>query len=168
MTDPKNNGFQDTKDEVYDEADIAKWQAESEARYHESNIKFDALGVLVEFEGKVVGFGDIWSTLTGSASIGILLNEAVRGRGIGKIAMSVLIQIGFEFPIPISAGTMKTNVAMRALMKSLRVPEEEKLVTAPGRGVLAEVVYSIQREDWKVLEMKVEFGNEVHSERGNS
>jgi RimJ/RimL family protein N-acetyltransferase len=167
MTDPKNNELQDTKDKVWDEAAIAAWLAESEASYHESNIKFKALEVLVEFEGRVVGYGGVWPT-SSDASIGILLNEGVRGRGIGRTAMCVLIQIGFDFGLPVSTGTMKANVAMRALMKSLGVPEEEKLVTDPVRGVLAEVVYSVQREGWKLLDMKVEFGNEEQSKRGNS
>ncbi|KIN07714.1 hypothetical protein OIDMADRAFT_16284 [Oidiodendron maius Zn] len=168
ITDPKNNELQDTKDKVWDDAAIAKWQAESEACYYEANIKFKALGVLVEFEGKVVGYGDVWPTSNGSASIGILLNEVVRGRGIGKIAMSVLIQIGFDFHVPISTGTMKVNFAMRTLMKSLGAREEDKLVMDPERGVLAEVVYDIRREDWKALDMKIEFGDEVQNERGNS
>jgi RimJ/RimL family protein N-acetyltransferase len=166
MTDPKNNELQDTHDKIWDEAAIAKWKTETEARYHESNTKFEPLEVLIEYEGKAVGYGDVWPT-SGSASIGILLNEAVRGRGIGKTAMAVLAQIGFDFNLPISTGTMKANVAMRALMASLGVAEEEKLVTAPGRGVLAEVVYGIKPENWKKVEMKIEFNEEELSAEGN-
>ena len=166
MTDPKNNELQDTQDKTWDEAAIAKWKAETENQYHESNTKFGALGVLIEYEGKVVGYGDVWPSATGSGtvSIGILLNEAVRGRGIGKTAMAVLVQIGFDFGLPISTGTMKANAGMRALMASLGVAEEEKLVTAPGRGVLAEVVYGIKRENWKGVEMKLEFSEEENRE----
>lgn len=157
MTDPKNNELQDTQDKIWDEATIATWKVETEARYHTSNIIFKPLGVLIEYEGTVVGYGDVWPTTDRSVSIGILLNEAVRGRGIGKTAMIVLVQIAFDFNLPITSGTMKANIAWRALMASLGIPEEEKLVTDPSRGVLAEVVYGIKRENWREVKMKIEF-----------
>lgn len=159
MTDPKNNELQDTKDTVWDDAAVTKWKKETEERHNESNTKFAPLPVLIEFEGKIVGYGDVWPAAgdSGTTSIGVLLNESVRGRGIGKTTIAVLAQIAFDFGLPVTSGTMKANAPMRAVMASLGVPEEEKLVTAPGRGVLAEVEYSISKENWAGIEMKIEF-----------
>jgi RimJ/RimL family protein N-acetyltransferase len=162
MTDPKNNELQDTRDKVWDEA---AWREETEGRYNKANTQFGPLEVLVEYQGKAVGYGDVWPD-KGKLSIGIMLNEAARGLRIGKTALIVLVQIAFDFGVPVESGTMKANVPMRALMASLGVPEKEKVVTAPGRGVLAEIVYDIQREKWKEVEMKVEFGEEQLSGKG--
>jgi RimJ/RimL family protein N-acetyltransferase len=159
MTDPKNNELQDTRDKVWDEKAKATWREEAEARYNKANIQFGPLEVLIEYQGKAVGYGDVWPD-NGKPSIGIMLNEAARGMRIGKTALIVLVQIAFDFGVPVDSGTMKANVPMRALMASLGVPEKEKAVTAPGRGVLAEVVYDIRREKWKEVEMKVEFGQD--------
>lgn len=157
MTEPKNSELQDTQDKIWDEAAIAEWKEKTEDRYHKSNRIFEPLGLLIEYEGNVVGYGDVWPTTGQSTSVGILLNQAVRGRGIGKIALIVLVQIAFDFGLPINSGTMKANVAWRGLMASFGIPEEEKLVTDPDRGVLAEVVYQIERENWKEVEMEIEF-----------
>jgi RimJ/RimL family protein N-acetyltransferase len=159
MSDPKNNELQDTKDKAWDEAAVTKWKEEAETRHNESNIKFTALPVLIEYEGKVVGYGDVWpdASDSGTTSVGVLLNESVRGRGIGKTTIAVLAQLGFDFGLPVTSGTMKANAPMRAVMASLGVPEKEELVTAPGRGVVAEVVYNINRDNWTGIEMKIEF-----------
>ena len=45
------------------------------------------------------------------------------------------------------------NGPFRALMKSLGI-EEEKLVVE-GRGVLAEVLYTVDREKWTDIELDV-------------
>lgn len=134
---------------------------------HEATVKFSELGVLIEHDSQVVGYGDVYPTSTGTVSIGVLLNKGARRRGIGKTAVRVLVQIAFDFSRPIGTGTMKANVPMRALMASLGVAEKEEVITVPGQGVLAEIVCRIERETWRAMEMKVEFEEEESSKRGN-
>lgn len=57
-------------------------------------------------------------------------------------------------------GTMKSNTAMRGVMKGLGVVEREEVVVVEGRGVVAEVVFEVEREGWKEVEMVVEFEDE--------
>lgn len=98
------------------------------------------------------------------ASVGIVLNKGARGKGVGKDGMRVLTQMGFELGMKISSGTMKANEPMRGVMKSLGVDEVEKMVILPGRGVVAELDYTVEREKWKDVDMKVEFGGPLTSE----
>lgn len=166
LADPKNNELQGTRDKIWDETEITKCKKTVHSRYYEGNTTFQSLGVLIEYEGKAVGYGDVWPSKTheGSATIGILLNEALRGQGIGKTAVSVLVQIAFDFDVPIMVGTMKANLPMRGVMASLGVLEEDEILSTLEWGVFAELVYRIKQQSWRYLDMNVEFSEQGHEQ----
>jgi RimJ/RimL family protein N-acetyltransferase len=161
VTNPENRKMlPDTRDKVWDEAAVAEWKEAAEARYTEANTKFNKLEVLIELDGRVAGYGNIVTIREDAASVGLVLERTARGRGVGKLAMAVLIQLGFAFGLQLEPGTMKANGPMRGVMASLGVAEEEELVVIPGRGVVAEVVYRVRRERWREVEMRVVFDEE--------
>ena len=155
---PSNNELQDSAGKVWDEAAIAEWREHGRQRYADLNSKFNGMDVLVGLGGKTVGYGDIYEVEPGVASVGIVLDKEARGRGIGKDGMRVLTQLGFELGMKISSGTMKINGPMRGVMRSLGVEEVEKIVSIPGRGVVAELEYTVERDRWRNVDMRVEFG----------
>ena len=58
---------------------------------------------------------------------------------------------------------MKANAPMRGIMSSLGIEEIEKIVDIPGRGVVAEIEWELKREEWKTIDMNVEFGESIAS-----
>jgi hypothetical protein len=53
---------------------------------------------------------------------------------------------------------MSTNKPMRALAKSLGFTEREEVLSVPGRGVVAYILFeNVDYKRYKDLEMKVEF-----------
>jgi RimJ/RimL family protein N-acetyltransferase len=153
-TNPENNEEQDTKGKVYDEAAIAEWKNDKENSFIKANKEYHALEVLIEFDGQVIGYGGIWVLKEGLANIGIVLNKDARGLGLGKLSVTVLAQICFDCGMSPTAGTMKSNQAMRAVMASVGAAEKEQIVDIPGRGIVAELGYSIERETWKDIDIK--------------
>lgn len=160
---PVNNELQDSAGKVWDEAANAEWRERVQKRYDDLNTKFNGLDILVELDGKIVGYGDIYEFAPGEASVGVVLNREARGKGIGKASIQVFTQLGFELGLKISSGTMKANAPMRGIMKSLGIEEVEKIVELPGRGVVAELDYAIDHEKWKDIDMKVVFGEPLAS-----
>jgi RimJ/RimL family protein N-acetyltransferase len=158
VMDPLNNELQDSAGKLWDDAAKTEWRERVQKRYHELNTSFNGLDVLIELDGRLVGYGDIFEFASREASVGIVLNKEARGKGIGKAGIQVLTQLGFELGMHISLGTMKANAPMRGIMKSLGIEEEEKIIEIPGRGVVAEVEYTIERAQWADIDIKVEFG----------
>ncbi|KAG0650332.1 hypothetical protein D0Z07_3235 [Hyphodiscus hymeniophilus] len=161
VMDPANNELQDTAGKVWDNAAQAEWRGRAQKRYDDLNIAHNGLDILVELNGKLIGYGDIYAFNPTEASVGIILNKEARGRGIGKLGIQVFTQLGFELGLEINTGTMKANGPMRGIMKSLGIEEIEKVVEIPGRGVVAEIEWELKREDWKSIDMKIEFGEPV-------
>lgn len=157
VTNPANNELQDTKDNIWDSAAIEDWKRKAEKQYAEANIKFNVLEVLVELDGKVMGYGDIYTIREGVASIGIILDKSARGLGLGKLAVGALAQICFDYGIRPVVGTMKANIPMRRVMAGLGATEKESITVLPGRGVVAEVDFVFDAESWKKVNMSVEF-----------
>ncbi|KAF7875140.1 hypothetical protein EAF04_002312 [Stromatinia cepivora] len=157
-TNADNNKLQDNKDQVWDEVAISELNIEMHNQYVKSNTDFHSLKVLVEVSGQVIGFGDIFVVEPGVANIGVVLNKEVRGKGLGKLTASVLTQLTLDFGLQVVAGTMRDNEPMRSTLRSLGFLEEEKVIEIEGRGVVAEFSYSLLREGWKDIEMRVEFG----------
>lgn len=155
--DPINNELMDNASKIWDEAAITEWKERNSKRHVDLNKNFNGLNMLVELDGKAVGYGDVYEFKAGEATVGIVLNKEARGKGIGKVGIQIFTQLGWELGLKISSGTMKANKAMRGVMKSLGVEEVEKVVEIPGRGVVAELDYEIEREKWKNIDMKVEF-----------
>lgn len=158
VMDPVNNELQDTAGKVWDDAAKTEWRERAQKRYDDLNTAFNGLDLLVELDGKLIGYGDIYESEPGEASVGVVLNKDARGKGVGKASIQVFTQLGFDLGLKISTGTMKANAPMRGIMKSLRIEEVEKIVEIPGRGVVAEVEYNLERAKWKDIDMKVEFG----------
>ncbi|THV51281.1 hypothetical protein BGAL_0116g00130 [Botrytis galanthina] len=156
-TNADNNKLQDSKDQVWDEVAISKWKDNMYDQYDKSNTDFHCLKILVEFDGKVVGFGDIFVVRPGVANIGVVLNKEVRGKGLGKLTASVLTQLTLSFGLQAVAGTMRDNEPMRSTLRNLGFVEEEKIIEIEGRGIVAELSYTLLREAWKDIEMSVEF-----------
>jgi RimJ/RimL family protein N-acetyltransferase len=161
--DPTNNELQDTANKTWDEAAITEWKEHHQNRYNDLNTKYNGLDILIGLDGKTIGYGDIYEFESGVASVGIVLNKEARGKGVGKDGMRVLTQMGFELGMKISSGTMKANEPMRGVMRSLGVDEVEKVVSLPGRGLVAELDYTVGRDKWKDVDMKVEFGGSLTS-----
>ena len=160
---PANNELQDSAGKVWDESAKKEWLERSQMRYDDLNIAHNGLNILVELDGKVVGYGDIYEIKAGEASVGVVLNREARGRGIGKASIQVLTQLGFALGEEISVGTMKANAPMRGIMSSLGIEETEKIVDIPGRGVVAEIEWELKSEEWKTIDMNVEFGESIAS-----
>jgi len=143
---------------------MQKMYAESRTRHH-------ALDVFVSLEGKFVGWGGVYEITAPDekpsvANIGIRLSPEVRGKGLGKTLMQVLLRLSNEVDADIiEAGTMKYNTSMRALAKSVGLVETDEIKEIPGRGVVADLLFkNIEREKWRDLDMVVEFRDQVASE----
>jgi RimJ/RimL family protein N-acetyltransferase len=139
--------------------------------YAESRTKHHALDVFVSLEGKFVGWGGVFEIAAPDktpsvANIGIMLSPEVRGKGLGKVLMQVLLRLSNEVDIDIiEAGTMKYNTSMRAMAKSVGLVETDEIKEIPGQGVVAELMFkNIERETWRDLDMVVEFRDQVASE----
>jgi RimJ/RimL family protein N-acetyltransferase len=122
------------------------------------------LEFLVHVNGKLMGYGGVFEipeVAAGFANLGLGLNPSLRGTGLGKAIMQVLLRLSNEIDASvISVGTMKANNLMCALAKSLGFEEREEIVDIPGRGVIAEVLFSIDHakwRDWKDYEINIEF-----------
>jgi RimJ/RimL family protein N-acetyltransferase len=138
--------------------------------YAESSLRHHALDVFMSLENQFVGWGGIYQITPPDekpslANIGIKLSPEVRGKGLGKVLMQVLLRLSNEIETDvIEAGTMKWNKGMRALARSLGLVEAEELKVVPGRGVVADLLFKdIERERWAGLEMVVEFREKVGS-----
>ncbi|RDW60668.1 hypothetical protein BP6252_12051 [Coleophoma cylindrospora] len=148
-----------------DEAALAAQAAQAtltlSKRFNQAFTAHQALEVLVEVDGQAAGRGAVVQIQEDPplANIGISLAPEARGRGVGKALMRVLLRLSNEVDVGIiQAGTMKENTAMRALARSLGLEETEEVKIAPGRGVVAEVLFkNIPRENWMGLEMDVSF-----------
>lgn len=143
---------------------MQKMYAESRTRHH-------ALDVFISLEGKFVGWGGVFE-ITGPdekpsvANIGIKLSPEVRGKGLGRMLMQVLLRLSNEVDADIvEAGTWKYNTSMRAMAKSVGLVETDELKELPGQGVVADLLFkNIEREKWRDLDMVVEFKDQVESE----
>ncbi|KAF7943073.1 hypothetical protein EAE96_011016 [Botrytis aclada] len=152
-----NNKLQDSKDQVWDEVAISKWKENMRNQYVKANTDFDCLKILVEVDGQVKGFGDIFVVRPGVANIGVVLNKEARGKGLGKLTASVLTQLTLDFGLQAVAGTMRDNEPMRSTLRNLGFVEEEKIIEIEGRGIVAELSYALSPEGWKDIELSVEF-----------
>jgi RimJ/RimL family protein N-acetyltransferase len=142
----------------WDESMKAGYKERFTKRTQSSNTSFEQLVVLVACEGKIIGCGGIGKLPdTGHHNVGIALAKEARGKGIGKVNMQVLAQIGLEYAEVLEAGTMKSNTPMRALMRSLGIDEREEEKRLPNGDLVAELLYDIKREDWKWIGMKLDF-----------
>jgi RimJ/RimL family protein N-acetyltransferase len=139
---------------------------ESEKRFVDqytlSKTKYRALDILVQIEGETVGHGgvhEIPEVHAGLANIGIALVESTRGKGLGKATMQVLLRLANELEVSlVHAGTMLANKPMRALAASLGFTEKEEVLSIPGRGVIAEILFeNVDYKRYKDLDMNVEF-----------
>ncbi|KAL7921352.1 hypothetical protein ACQKWADRAFT_296242 [Trichoderma austrokoningii] len=142
-----------------------------EKMYAESRTRHHALDVFVSLEDKFVGWGGVFEiTAPGEkpsvANIGIRLSPEVRGKGLGKTLLQVLLRLSNELDTDIiEAGTMKHNTPMRAVAKSVGLVETEENKELPGQGVVAEILFKdIEREKWKHVDMVVEFKDQIASD----
>lgn len=139
--------------------------------YASSQTLHHALDVYMSLSGAFVGWGGVFpitapDTQPRIANIGIRLSPEVRGQGLGKLLMQVLLRLSNEVDADVvEAGTMKYNTAMRALARSVGLVETDEVKEAEGRGVVAEVLFKdIERERWRELDMVVEFRDQVACE----
>ncbi|PVH81626.1 hypothetical protein DL98DRAFT_514505 [Cadophora sp. DSE1049] len=125
---------------------------------------FDVL-VLDASDGKILGNGQAHEVKPLQGNIGLELMADARGKGVGKALFMVMLRLSNELDVEglkVSAGTMKSNAAMRALARGFGLVEMEEVVDIPGRGVVAEICWNdIEREKWMDLEWVVEFSELV-------
>ena len=160
MSNPLNHPF--AIPEVWDEEKQEKFRQRFIARFELSKTKFQALYVLVQVEGRIVGSGGVYEipeVQAGVANIGLALDASVRGKGLGKATMQVLLRLSNELDVPIvQSGTTNANTPMRALAASLGFTEKQELLDFPGRGVVSEILFeNVNYKKWVDLAMDVEF-----------
>jgi RimJ/RimL family protein N-acetyltransferase len=133
-------------------------------QYTESLTLHHALDVYISLSDKFVGWGSIHpipppDQKPSIANIGIKLAPEVRGKGLGKILMQLLLRLSNEVDVDvIEAGTMKENTGMRALARSVGLVETDEVKVIEGKGIVAELLFKdIERERWRGLEMVVDF-----------
>lgn len=116
--------------------------------------------MLVEWDGEIVGGCNFFLLPTYVVNLGMMLGEKARGKGIGKLSMQVMIQLGRRVGIEkMEARTVKANKPMQAVMASLKIPGRDEIKEMPGRGVVGDIVYEIpQKVSWEDFDMRVEFG----------
>jgi RimJ/RimL family protein N-acetyltransferase len=140
-------------------------------RYTESRTQHHAFDCFISIDDQIVGYGSVMQITPPNvkpslANIGIMLKPEVRGKGIAKQFLKVLLRLSCEVQTDIiEAGTMKDNAPMRALAKSVGLVETEEIKTAPGGMVVAELLFKdIEREKWRDFPIVVEFKDQVVSE----
>lgn len=157
------------QDPIWSDERISNATSRFNTRWAKHLVKYNALDVLVRSSAtnEILGCGSCEEVMPGIANIGIELVVGARGKGVGKALMQVLLRLSNEVEVPeVHCGTMKANVAIRALAKSLGLVEKEEIVSMPGRGVVAELLWAhIERQRWKGLEMDVDFGEEVADQK---
>jgi RimJ/RimL family protein N-acetyltransferase len=144
---------------VWDQAEMKELRATTIKKHTTTQTKFDGLNIMVMVDGQLVGGANYNLLPTGEVNIGLLFDESARGKGLGKLTMQVLIQLGQRMGIQrMEAGTMKSNQAMQALMASLNIPGRDEIKEIPTRGVVAEILYDIpETVDWEI-NLQLEFG----------
>ncbi|KAJ8060599.1 hypothetical protein OCU04_010910 [Sclerotinia nivalis] len=136
-------------------------------RYSSAKTAHNALALLVEEKGKIVGIGLMHELKyqPGLANIGTILEEGARGHGVGKVLMELLLRLSNELDVDaVEVATMKGNSAMRGLMRSLGIGETDEERIKPGNGnrKVEDVMFKdIDRKRWKDFEFEVEFLGEV-------
>lgn len=161
VKDPANSPYDDAaKATVWDDAAIEEWKTSVTKRYVNAQTDFDALNMFIELNDQIVGGINYFLLPSGEVNIGLKLNPSARGKGIGKLSMQAVIQLAHNMGIErLEAGTMKVNKPMRALMASLKIPGKDEIKESPGRGVVAEIIYTIPRTvDWEDIDLQIEFG----------
>ncbi|CAD6448670.1 2fea7afe-b7bb-430c-b95b-96d077a3a01f [Sclerotinia trifoliorum] len=130
-------------------------------RYTSAKTAHNALALLVEEKGTIVGIGLMHELKyePGVANIGTILEEEARGHGVGKVLMELLLRLSNDLDVDaVEVATMKGNSAMRGLMRSLGVEETDKERIVPGDRKVAEVIFKdVDRKRWKDFEFEVEF-----------
>jgi RimJ/RimL family protein N-acetyltransferase len=163
-SDPNNRPFSNPDDKIWSEERKEATKARHQERYTLSKTKHQALEFLVHIDGKLMGYGGVFEipeVVVGFANLGLGLDPSLRGTRLGNAMMKVLLRLSNEIDASvISVGTMKANKPMRALATSLGFEEREEIVDIPGKGVIAEVVFSIDNAKWRAwkdYEINVEF-----------
>ncbi|PQE05259.1 hypothetical protein CJF31_00008772 [Rutstroemia sp. NJR-2017a BVV2] len=123
---------------------------------------------------QVLGMGQVTELegMPGIGNLGIILNPEGRGKGVGKATVEVLLRLSNECDLDVvEAGTMRGNMGMRGLMKKLGVEEREEMKwfgedEGGKKRLVAEVMFGekgkgIDRERWRGLDIRVEFGEEA-------
>ncbi|TGO68706.1 hypothetical protein BOTNAR_0021g00450 [Botryotinia narcissicola] len=163
LNDPNNRTPDDTSWKESDSIDLIKTYTQ---RFSTSKTSHNALALLVEENGKIVGIGLVneLEHQPRFANIGTILEEAGRGHGVGKVLMELLLRLSCEMNVDVvEAGTMKKNATMRGLMRSLGIEEVEEEKIMPGNRKVAEIMFKdIERQRWRDFEIQVEFLGEVN------
>jgi RimJ/RimL family protein N-acetyltransferase len=151
LANPLNHPFGSPGDKEWTPIKIQEFEKRFVDQYTLSKTKYRALDILVQIEGETVGHGgvhEIPDVHAGLANIGIALAESARGKGLGNELEVTLVH----------AGTMLANKPMRALAASLGFTEKEELLSMPGRGVIAEILFeNVDYKRYKDLDMNIEF-----------
>jgi RimJ/RimL family protein N-acetyltransferase len=161
LSDPTNHPHDEhSRTKVWDEAAISEFRKTTSEKYIASYTSFNALQMLIEKDGEIIGAGNYFLLPTGWVNIGLLISEKARGKGLGKLSMKVLVELARRMGVEkLAAGTMKANKQLQAMMASLKIQGKEEGTEVPGRGVVGEIKYAIpETVGWEDLDLKVEFG----------
>lgn len=94
-------------------------------------------------------------------NVGVMLEERARGRSVGKAVTGALVEVAWMMGGRAGVRTMKANEGMRGVMRGLGVEEKVEDVEMEGRGVVAQIVYVVEKEKWEDVGVSLEFGDEV-------
>lgn len=94
-------------------------------------------------------------------NVGIMLEEGARGKGLGKAVTGAMVEVAWMMGGRVGVRTMKANAGMRGVMRGPGVEEKVEDVVMDGRGLVAEIVYEVEKGKWEGLGFCLEFGEEV-------
>jgi RimJ/RimL family protein N-acetyltransferase len=144
---------------IWDTAALTTEKSRLTTKYTTSPTHRSSILLLVSLNDVFVGLASIFGYGERKGNIGLQLVPTARGRGIGKVTLELLFRLSCELDVDeITMGTMKSNVPMRGLAKSLGLVEKEEEMSFPGYGVVVEIMWKgIPREQWKDFGFEVDF-----------
>jgi len=120
---PANYPYRPQKEPKEAAEDLEKSKQVVLGRYARAKIEQNALEILVQLNGEVVGYAGCFEFEKEPirlANLGLVLNPETRGKGIGKTTFALMGRLSLELEIDaVQVATMKANEPMRGLARSL-------------------------------------------------
>ncbi|PQE16344.1 hypothetical protein CJF32_00006226 [Rutstroemia sp. NJR-2017a WRK4] len=176
FSNPLNTPVAPSPSPAWTPADTESYTSKFLAAFRAAKSKHNYLQLLIHsLSGEqVLGMGQVMELegFPGFGNLGIILNPEGRGKGVGKATVEVLLRLSNECELDVlEAGTMRGNMGMRGVMRKLGVEEREEMKWFGGEGggekrLVAEVMFGekgkgIDRDRWRGLDVRVEFGEEA-------
>jgi RimJ/RimL family protein N-acetyltransferase len=176
FSNPLNAAYAPTSSPAWTPADTESYTTRFLPAFRAAKSKHNYLQLLILSlpDQQPLGMGQVKELdgVPGIGNLGIILNAETRGKGVGKATVEVLLRLSNECDVDVvEAGTMKWNMGMRGVMKKLGVEEREEMKwfdeeEGKEKRLVAEIMFGekgkgIERERWRGLDVRVEFGEET-------